>query len=518
MQEKEKAQIQEIIAMNRKRSTRIATMESEEDEKARIAAEKAAESSKLSRASRHKIIANLNGGDDSNSETGSSKGAAAAQETREDRLRKREEEKKAREAAVEAAQLEEVRRLEREAAIEANGGVVPPGMETPEELETMRLEKEKEERRAAREEAKEVKEAEKRAQTKAAKEARASGKAVEVHEVDEEPPWYLDCEICKDAGWNMVSRLLGRDLLVDAELTSFNSQDDGRDLLSCDKCEEWQHLQCHVQAHAVPGRPPVDFSAEDFSFVCARCRVNPNRPRRIPPPNLPPPQAYVPSAPPPPAKKGRPKKAPPPPPTPAPPRPSPAERKQQRQNVRCRGFVVPDILLICLPIMYSPLRLFEQQPRMAPLQRRPLPPPPPPLPLPSPVLVNLLSPTTLSKLSFNPSLCSSTNSPLNTSSTLASFSGFPSPTLLRLHPLLRRSLHRQPRHQRLQHRLLHSTRHLRLKRLRQRTRSLPAPPSQRRACHQIPTPLLRELHLQTGHLQQYHRLSATGARERRRQI
>lgn len=192
--------------MNRKRSTRIATKESEEDEKARIAAEKAAESSKLSRASRHKIIANLNGGEDSNSETGSSK-VGTVQESREDRLKKREEEKKAREAAAEAAQMEEVRRLEREAAIEANGGVVPPGMETPEELEAMRIEKEKEEMRIAREEAKEAKEADKKARNKAAKEARASVKAVEVQECDEEPPWYLDCEICKDAGWNMVSRV-----------------------------------------------------------------------------------------------------------------------------------------------------------------------------------------------------------------------------------------------------------------------------------------------------------------------
>ncbi|ORY62839.1 hypothetical protein BCR35DRAFT_308868 [Leucosporidium creatinivorum] len=305
---KEKAQIQEIIAMNRKRSTRIATKESEEDEKARIAAEKAAESSKLSRASRHKIIANLNG-EDSTSETGSSKGAV--QETREDRLRKREEEKAAREAAAEAAQMEEVKRLEREAAIAANGGVVPPGMETPEELEAMRLEKEKEEKRIAREQAKEAKEADKKARTKAAKEARASAKAVEVQETDEEPPWYLDCEICKDAGWNM---------------------DDGRDLLSCDKCEEWQHLQCHIQANAIPGKPPIDFGADDFSFVCARCRLNPTRPRRIPPPNLPPPRPYIPIAPPPAVKKGRPKKEPPKPPKPAPPRPSPAERKQQREK------------------------------------------------------------------------------------------------------------------------------------------------------------------------------------------
>lgn len=187
-------------------------MESEEDEKARLAAERAAESSKLSRASRHKIIANLNtsGGDDSTSEGGNS--AAAGQESREERLKKREEEKAAREAAAEQAQLDEIRRMEREAAIKANGGIVPPGMETPEELEQIRLAKEKEERRIAREDAKVSKEQEKKNKAKEAKVARAEAKVVAqaavvqpVYYADDEPPWYLDCEICKDAGWNLVS-------------------------------------------------------------------------------------------------------------------------------------------------------------------------------------------------------------------------------------------------------------------------------------------------------------------------
>lgn len=186
-------------------------MESEEEEKARLAAERAAESAKLSRASRHKIIANLNiNGDDSTSDGGST-GKGGVQETREERLKKRAEEKAAREAALEAAQIEQIKKMEREAAIAANDGVVPPGMETEEELQAMRVEEEKEARRVAKEQARLEKEAEARQQqTQRGK----GGKAVKaepppapvfIEQVSDEPPWYLDCEICKDAGWNLVN-------------------------------------------------------------------------------------------------------------------------------------------------------------------------------------------------------------------------------------------------------------------------------------------------------------------------
>lgn len=218
--------------MNRKRSTRIATKESEEEEKARIAAERAAEASKLSRASRHKIIANLNG-EDSTSDASSSKGGAP--ETREERLKKREEEKRAREAAIEAAQIEQIRKMEREAAIASNGGVVPAGLETEEELKEQSKEEEKETQRVAREQARMEKEAAAEAAVadKTVKQPTPKGKSAKpvkaspappppalVEVVSEEPPWYLDCEICKDAGWNLVSL----DLLafVEAELIPFS--------------------------------------------------------------------------------------------------------------------------------------------------------------------------------------------------------------------------------------------------------------------------------------------------------
>lgn len=231
------AKLQELTEAYRRHSSRLIMKESEEDERARIIAE----SEKMSRASRHKIFANLanDAGHTAASDAGSS---TSVNETREERSRKREEEKRAKELAAEQAQLEEIRRLEREAAIEANGGVVPPGMETPAELEQMRLEREKEEKRLAREEARiareeqaRLREEESKAMKREAARARAAAKKAEAdaraqemvqarlaaqppaREVEsgrepgvvalfvEEPPWYLACEVCKTEGWNLVS-------------------------------------------------------------------------------------------------------------------------------------------------------------------------------------------------------------------------------------------------------------------------------------------------------------------------
>ncbi|KAK4058144.1 hypothetical protein OIO90_000883 [Microbotryomycetes sp. JL221] len=84
-----------------------------------------------------------------------------------------------------------------------------------------------------------------------------------------EDPWYFDCEICGMAGWNL---------------------DDGTETMCCDKCEEWQHIDCHRQNDAARGRPPVDYTSEAFEFVCLRCQMNPKRKKRQVPAILPPPK------------------------------------------------------------------------------------------------------------------------------------------------------------------------------------------------------------------------------------
>ncbi|KAM0753570.1 hypothetical protein T439DRAFT_158190 [Meredithblackwellia eburnea MCA 4105] len=258
----------ELILLSRKRSSRIALLESAAEEEARIAAQQAEAISRASRASRHKVVTNPGTEDGSASESGTAPSSVAGGsfnrgESREERLRKREEERLAREAAAEKAAIEESQRLAREAAIAANGGVVPPGWETPEELEAMRVTEEK----AKKEKEKEEKEAAKRAATnKLRAERRAERKAAaalaETQAAEEDESWYLDCEICHKAGWNL---------------------DDGAEVMSCDQCDEWQHLPCHIEANEASGLPPVDY--DTAPFVCRQCKADPSRkPKQRPPP------------------------------------------------------------------------------------------------------------------------------------------------------------------------------------------------------------------------------------------
>lgn len=69
-------------------------------------------------------------------------------------------------------------------------------------------------------------------------------------------------------------------------LMKASAQDDGSEVISCDRCEEWQHLGCHVSADAAAGRPKVDYATIDF--LCSRCRADPTRgpSRRKPPPKV----------------------------------------------------------------------------------------------------------------------------------------------------------------------------------------------------------------------------------------
>ncbi|KAL8286836.1 hypothetical protein RQP46_004364 [Phenoliferia psychrophenolica] len=259
----ERARQTELALLNRKRSSRLASLESAAEEDLRIAEEQAELLARASRASRHRVLA-ATALSEAEAETAvphPPPGAALDRgESREDRLRKREEEKYAREAAAELAAVEEAKALAREEAIAANGGVVPPGMETPEELEKMREAEEKERKKREREVKREQKEAElkkQRLQKKVEKAARAKAAqqaALLAPPVTEDEPWYLDCQVCHKAGWNL---------------------DDGSDVISCDRCEDWQHLDCHIKADALAGRPRIDYAKA--SFICVRCVTDPAR-------------------------------------------------------------------------------------------------------------------------------------------------------------------------------------------------------------------------------------------------
>jgi hypothetical protein len=199
--------LNDIAINNRKRSSRIAVKESVQEEEIRVSKEIHDTSSRSSRASRHQIVAPSLF--EPNPRGYSPQTSMTIQETREERLIKREEEKNARILAAEEALIDEAKSKAREEAIAANGGNVPPGWETPEELEVIRLAAEKEQRMIDRDalrlrkdiEKKRIAE-EKKVVKKAKKDAILSEQSTLL--ATEEEPWYLDCEICNKEGWNLV--------------------------------------------------------------------------------------------------------------------------------------------------------------------------------------------------------------------------------------------------------------------------------------------------------------------------
>lgn len=111
--------------------------------------------------------------------------------------------------------------------------------------------------------------------------------------LNEEPPWYTDCEVCGRQGWNIVSSSSSPHLLRQTEklMSVTVLQDDGVETICCEQCEEWQHLPCHIQRDALEGRHPVNYSDDAYQFYCVRCQAQPGRrPRPVPPAHeLPPP-------------------------------------------------------------------------------------------------------------------------------------------------------------------------------------------------------------------------------------
>lgn len=61
---------------------------------------------------------------------------------------------------------------------------------------------------------------------------------------EEEDTWYFDCVKCHKHGDNF---------------------DDGTHSIACEKCNVWQHSECH-------GIKPEQAEDEDFHFICSRCR------------------------------------------------------------------------------------------------------------------------------------------------------------------------------------------------------------------------------------------------------
>jgi hypothetical protein len=46
-------------------------------------------------------------------------------------------------------------------------------------------------------------------------------------------------------------------------------QDDGQELMCCERCNKWQHIRCHDQADFITGRPRRNWELDDF--LCSAC-------------------------------------------------------------------------------------------------------------------------------------------------------------------------------------------------------------------------------------------------------
>lgn len=233
------------------------------DTVARLAAEEAALAERFTRVTRGQLSSLDDGGANASAGSNHKQSSLPVGESREERLKKREDEKRAREEAEEQKMLEQVREREREEARARNGGVLPYEMMNEQEKANYDFEQEKETKRLQKEAEKKKREdvkvchppglcgfnvhtyslvcigssqrqraKERRAELKAEKEAAEAELAEFEAEINppepayaapvqqyhqqapplaaplnEEPPWYTDCEVCGRQGWNIVSEI-----------------------------------------------------------------------------------------------------------------------------------------------------------------------------------------------------------------------------------------------------------------------------------------------------------------------
>lgn len=77
--------------------------------------------------------------------------------------------------------------------------------------------------------------------------------------------WELDCEVCGTRGVNKVCFCVRRTSNYSQAIT----QDEHVPLMSCGKCNKWQHINCHNAADRNAGQPLRNW--DDEEFTCKRC-------------------------------------------------------------------------------------------------------------------------------------------------------------------------------------------------------------------------------------------------------
>ncbi|WVR05567.1 hypothetical protein IAU60_002586 [Kwoniella sp. DSM 27419] len=215
---KEQERIKQELVNNRKRSSRIATKELEKEEAMRHEAAQREMEERMERAR--------------NEETRQAREEAEAiarEKAREDRLREREERAAAREEAIMRKAEEEVR-----------------------DREKRERRREKRKRRREGEEVSDDSEDEDGIATK-----RGSTAPIGNGTATPQERWELKCEVCLKQGWNL---------------------DEDDDLVCCDDCGRWQHVDCHNRRDVREGRGKRNWDQEDFR--CKECLLRAERKRQ----------------------------------------------------------------------------------------------------------------------------------------------------------------------------------------------------------------------------------------------
>ncbi|WVF70980.1 hypothetical protein IAT40_005776 [Kwoniella sp. CBS 6097] len=209
--EKEQERIKQEAVNNRKRSSRIATRELEREEAIR---REAAEREMEERMEKIRAEELRKAAEEAEH--------LAREKAREERLREREERAAAREEALLKKAEEEAREREK-----------------------------KERRREKRKRRREGEEVSDDSEDEVVNAPVANGdkRGTTANGTDTpQEKWELACEVCKKSGWNL---------------------DDDQDVVCCDDCGRWQHVECHDELDIREGRGRRNWDAVDFK--CKEC-------------------------------------------------------------------------------------------------------------------------------------------------------------------------------------------------------------------------------------------------------
>ncbi|WVQ85710.1 hypothetical protein IAT38_007876 [Cryptococcus sp. DSM 104549] len=216
---REQERIKQELFNNRKRSSRIATRELEKEEAARreLAQREMEERMEKNRAEEQRQAAEA-------------EEAAAREKAREDRLREREERAAAREEALAKKAEEEAKAKEK-----------------------MERKREKRKRRREGEVVSSDSEEESGVGSVKPGSGAASGTITPSQSTASKATtgdrWELNCEVCLKTGWNV---------------------DGDKDMVSCDECGRWQHVECHDRLDRSQGRHKRNWEKVDFK--CKECQ------------------------------------------------------------------------------------------------------------------------------------------------------------------------------------------------------------------------------------------------------